>query len=148
MGIGKRLRKNDKNVKIIAMEPKSSPILKTGKKCGYHDIFGISDEFIPSLYDSSIINEIVDISNEDAIFMAQQLSNTLGLGVGISGGANFIASAIINQKYENINSKLGSTITIFADDNKKYLSTNLTKVIDKNLLYFANKITLINYEFI
>lgn len=148
IGTSKYLKEIDKNLKVIAMEPKSSPILKTGKKCGEHQIAGISDEFIPSLYDNDLVDEIIDISNEDAIYISQQLSKKLGLGVGISSGANFLASAIINHKYNNINSKYGKTITIFADDNKKYLSTSLTKYIDKDKLEFANKLNIIDYKFI
>lgn len=146
IGIGKHLKDINKNVKIVALEPKSSPVLRTGKKCGEHEIAGISDEFIPSLYNQSIVDEIIDISNEDAIYMSQQLSKNLGLNVGISSGANFISSAIINHKNNNEDSKLGAVVTVFADDNKKYLSTNLSNNIDKNELFIANKITFIDYE--
>jgi len=148
IGIGKKLKEKNSNTKIIALEPKSSPVLKTGKKCGDHEISGISDEFIPGLYNKSLVDEIIDISNEDAIYMAQQLSKKLGLNVGISSGANLVSSAIINYKYNNINSKFGEIITIFADDNKKYLSTNLSNVVDNNSLDFTKNITLIDFEVI
>lgn len=116
MGIGKRLKENSFNIKIVAMEPISSPILSGGNKNGKHVIQGISDEFIPKLYDSRIVDSIISIENDDALSMSQILARN-GLGVGISSGANFMASVLYAYKNKC------DVVTIFADDNKKYLST-------------------------
>ena len=72
--------------------------------------------------------------------MSRRLAKELGLGVGISSGANLIASIIYQEK------KNKPVVTVFADDNKKYLSTELSKDIDDNENYWSNKIKLLNYE--
>lgn len=115
IGCGKRLKQDLKKIKIIAVEPKSSPTLRTGKKVGVHKIEGISDEFVPKIYQKQLVNKICDVSDEEAVYFARLLSKELGLGVGISSGANF--AACLKQK--------GNSITVFSDDNKKYLSTYL-----------------------
>ena len=72
--------------------------------------------------------------------MSRKLSRELGLGVGISSGANFIASVLLADKMDK------NIVTVFADDNKKYLSTDLSKEIDNNEKFISNKIELIKYE--
>ena len=72
--------------------------------------------------------------------MSRKLAKELGIGVGISSGANFLGSVLVEQK---INKEV---VTVFADDNKKYLSTELVKEIDKNTKFISNNITLINYK--
>lgn len=139
MGVGKRLKEYNKKIKIIALEPKTMPLLSEGKIIGPHKIEGIGDDFIPKLVDKSLIDEVILIDDEDAINMSRILSQKYGLGVGISSGANFLAGAI---------SELDNLVTVFADDSKKYLSTDLIKPInnDKNLI--SNNIKIINIEFI
>lgn len=123
MGIGKYLRSVDSTVKVFPMEPESSPTLSTGHKVGKHRIQGVSDEFIPDIMDLSFCDDIIMADDGDSIIMAQMLSQVLGLGVGISSGANFI-SAI---KAADTVGDGANIVTLFSDDNKKYLSTDYTK---------------------
>lgn len=122
MGIFKYLKEKNHHLKAYPIEPASSPTLSTGKHTGEHRIQGISDEFIPPIVDLSKLNEIISIDNGDAIIMSQMLSKELGLGVGISSGANFLGAI----KALEMNNSSSVAVTIFSDDNKKYLSTDLT----------------------
>ena len=123
MGVGKYLRSIDHKVKIFPMEPKSSPTLSTGFQVGKHRIAGISDEFIPAIMDLKFCDEIIMVDCGDAIIMAQELGKVLGLGVGISSGANFIAAI----KAADLIKRGANIVTVFSDDNKKYLSTDYAK---------------------
>lgn len=116
MGIAKRLKENNPKVSIFAMEPKNMTLLSKNKKIGSHKIEGVGDEFIPEIVDKNLIEKVITISDEDALNMTKLLSKELGLGVGISSGANFLASLLTGKK---------NVVTIFADDIKKYLSTDL-----------------------
>jgi cysteine synthase A len=121
MGVGKFLRERDAHIRIHPVEPAESPTLTTGCKVGNHRIQGISDEFIPEIVQLENLDEVISVSDGDAILMAQKLANTLGLAVGISSGCNFLAALAAQEK-------LGAqavVVTIFCDDNKKYLSTAL-----------------------
>lgn len=140
MGIGERLKKVYKDIKIVALEPDKMPIISKGKIIDQHKIEGIGDDFVPDLLDKSKIDEIILVNDNDAINMSRKLSRELGLGVGISSGANFIASALLADKMDK------NIVTVFADDNKKYLSTDLSKDIDNNEKFISNKIELIKYE--
>lgn len=123
MGVGDHLRKVLPHVKLHPMEPAESPTLRTGQKVGKHRIQGISDEFIPSIVHLDELDEIVDVSDGDAIIMAQKLARNLGLAVGISSGANFLAAL----KIQNQMGADATVATVFCDDNKKYLSTDLCR---------------------
>lgn len=140
MGIIKRLKEFDKNIKLYVLEPDSLPIISKGIDIGKHKIEGIGDDFIPSIVDKDLIDEIILINDNDAINMARLLSIKLGLGVGISSGANFLASII--AAYDNEK----NIVTVFPDDNKKYISTDLSKAIDKNMNFISNQIELIDIE--
>ncbi|MEZ5307941.1 MAG: cysteine synthase family protein [Pyrinomonadaceae bacterium] len=121
MGTGAYLRERSPDVRLYPMEPAESPTLSTGHKVGSHRIQGISDEFIPDIVELEKLNEVVAVPDGDAIIMAQRLAAELGLAVGISSGANFIASLKVLDS-------LGSDAvvsTVFSDSNKKYLSTDL-----------------------
>jgi cysteine synthase A len=124
MGVAKYLKEKDPNIVVRPMEPSNSPTLRTGYKVGKHRIQGISDEFIPAVLDLNYLDSIVDIDDGDAIVMAQKLSQQLGLGLGISSGANFLAA--LRTQNEIGEDKV--VVTVFCDDNKKYLSTDLMKV--------------------
>ena len=139
MGTTARLKEKFKNMKTIAIEPDKMPIISQGKILGGHKIEGIGDDFVPDLIDKSKIDEIILINDEDAINMSRKLSKELGLGVGISSGANLIGSVLANENMEK------PIVTVFADDNKKYLSTDLSKEIDDNKDFISNKIKLIDY---
>jgi len=114
-------------------------LLSKKKIIGSHKIEGIGDDFVPSIVDKNIIDEIILIDDKDAINMSRKLSQKFGIGVGISSGANFLASVLSN--YDNV-------VTVFADDSKKYLSTDLVKPIDINSELISNKIELINIKVI
>lgn len=137
MGVSKRLKEVNSNTKIFALEPYNMSLIKN-KTIKEHKIEGIGDDFIPDIVDINKIDDVVLITDDEAISMAKLLSNKLGLGVGISSGANMLASILIkNNGYNNV-------VTVFPDDSKKYLSTDLAKT-NKNVL---NDIELIDYEII
>ena len=137
IGIGKIIKEIFPNSKIIALEPDKMPLLSTGKIIDNHKIEGIGDDFIPDIVDKKIIDEIITINDLDAINMSRILAKKLGLGVGISSGANFIASALTKGK---------DIVTIFPDDFKKYLSTDLTKEIDKDERLISNQIEILEIK--
>ena len=123
MGVGRFFKAKDPTIKIHPMEPAESPTLSTGRKVGGHRIQGISDEFIPNILDLERLDDVVGVHDGDAILMAQKISDRLGLAVGISSGANFIGAL----KVQNGLGKDAVVTTIFPDDNKKYLSTDLLR---------------------
>ena len=141
MGIGKRLKDNDPNSKIIALEPSTLSILKMGMEEGSHMIEGIGDDFIPGIIEQDLIDDIVLIDDCDAINMSKRIAKEFGLGIGISSGANFLASVLIDNDDLNI-------VTVFADDNKKYITTKLSEDIDENPKLHSNKVRLIGFEVI
>lgn len=139
IGTSKRIKENFPNAKIVALEPDALPMLSKGISNGTHKIEGIGDDFIPSIVDKSMIDEIITINDEDAINMARILARKYGLGVGISSGANLLASVITANNNDNV-------VTIFADDMKKYLSTDLTKEVNNNQNLISNQIKIISIE--
>jgi len=142
MGVSAHLKAQDSAVRVHPIEPAESPILSTGRKVGRHRIAGISDEFIPSICRLSSLDSIIGIADGDAILMAQKLASTLGLGVGVSSGANFLGAVRALQCYGG-----NATIaTVFCDDNKKYLSTDLLRDEPLKAGYLAPRIELLGYE--
>lgn len=141
MGIGKRLKENNPNSKIIALEPSTLSILKMGMEEGSHMIEGIGDDFIPGIIDKDFIDDIVLIHDCDAINMSKRIAKEFGLGIGISSGANFLASVLM----DNDDLKIA---TVFPDDNKKYITTKLSEKIDEDSKLLSNKIKLIDFEVI
>jgi cysteine synthase A len=120
MGVKKRLRRKYPEVKVFPLEPAQSAFMTTGVPGTKHRIQGIGDGFLPEIVKMSELNEVLVVDDGDAILMAHLLAKKLGLGVGISSGANFIGAVLAQNKYgKNFN-----TITIFSDDAKKYLSTD------------------------
>lgn len=123
MGLAARLKEENPNCKAFPLEPLNSPTLSTGYKVGIHRIQGISDEFIPDLVKLDKLDSIVSVDDGDAIVMARMLSENLGVGVGISSGANFLGCVLAQEQL----GKDSTVVTVFADDNKKYLSTDYSK---------------------
>ena len=140
MGVGKFLKEYDSSTRIYAIEPKNSPTLSTGTIVKEHRIQGIVDEFVPPLFKRAKINSILPIDDGDAIIMAQTLSSCLGLGVGISSGANFLGCI----KALDILGLDSVICTIFPDDNKKYLSTDLMKTEPIKDDFISSKIELLD----
>ncbi len=121
MGVGRFLRGMEPTVKVHPLEPANSPTLSTGHRVGKHRIQGISDEFVPPIVDLEFLDEVIGVDDGDAIVMAQLLARQLGLGVGISSGANFLGALRLLDRY----GPDARVVTVFPDDNKKYLSTDL-----------------------
>ena len=121
MGVGRFLRQVNPAVGVFPVEPANSPTLSTGHKVGKHRIQGISDEFIPPIVDLSVLDDVIAVDDGDAILMAQKLAAEIGLGVGISSGANFLAALEV-QNRTGLDSVV---VTVFPDSNKKYLTTSL-----------------------
>jgi cysteine synthase len=142
MGTGKFLQHHNPAIKLYPLEPAESPTLSTGCKVGQHRIQGVSDEFIPSILDLENLDTVISVPDGDAILMAQKLAAGLGLAVGISSGANFIGALMAQNK-------LGDTAvvtTVFPDDNKKYLSTDLLRDEPVKDSYLAPEVQLLGYE--
>ncbi|MDO5715299.1 MAG: PLP-dependent cysteine synthase family protein [Tissierellia bacterium] len=138
MGVGRAFKEINKNAKIHPLEPLESPTLSTGDKVGHHRIAGISDEFIPDLVKLDQLDEVIGVSDGDSILMAQKLAK-LGLGVGISSGANFIGAVKVLEKSQED----AIVVTVFADDNKKYLSTGLMEEEPIRDTYISKDIELV-----
>ena len=124
MGVGRHLRRGARKVRIHPLEPANSPTMSTGKKVGSHRIQGISDEFIPSIVRLAELDSVVDVWDGDAILMAQSLAHRLGLGLGISSGANIIGAMKLVEEM----GPEAVVVTVLCDCNKKYLSTALANV--------------------
>lgn len=108
---------------------------------GDHLIEGIGDDFIPGIVDENLIDDIVLIHDYDAINMSKKLAKELGLGIGISSGANFLASVLMDSDDLTVS-------TVFPDDNKKYITTKLSEEIDESPELLSNKVKLIGFEVI
>ncbi len=106
---------------VHPLEPANSPTLRTGRKVGKHRIQGISDEFVPPIVHLDELDSVVDVWDGDAIIAAQMLAARVGLGVGISSGANLLGALQVAHRQGP-----GAVVaTVFPDSNKKYLSTDL-----------------------
>lgn len=141
IGVAKRIKEKNNKAEIIALEPTQLPILSKGINKGSHKIEGIGDDFIPTIVDKKIIDKVITINDEDALNMSRILAKNFGLGVGISSGANLLASIISSNEFENV-------VTIFPDDLKKYLTTDLTKNINPDKKLISNQIKIISIEYI
>ncbi|MDD5824806.1 MAG: cysteine synthase A [Prevotellaceae bacterium] len=120
-GIGKRLKEKNPNIKIIAVEPKTSAVLN-GQPSGPHKIQGIGAGFVPKTYNSDVVDEVFDVDNDDAIRTGRELARQEGLLVGISSGAAAFAAAEIAKRPENKGKRI---VTLLPDTGERYLSTVL-----------------------
>jgi cysteine synthase A len=120
-GIGKYLKEKNPNVKVIAVEPASSPVLSKGK-AGAHKIQGIGAGFVPNTLDTNIYDEIIAVENDDAFIVGKEIAKTEGILVGISSGAALYAAKQVASRKEND----GKTIVVLLPDGgDRYLSTPL-----------------------
>lgn len=120
-GCGEVLKEKNPNIKVVAVEPKGSPVLSGGDP-GPHKIQGIGAGFVPDVLNRDIIDEIVQVSNEDAMDMARKLAAREGILSGISGGANVWAAVQIAERPEN---KGKTVVTFVCDTGERYISTEL-----------------------
>ena len=120
-GTGKFLKDQNPNVKVVAVEPDTSPVLSTGKG-GAHKIQGIGAGFVPDVLDTKVYDEIIRVKNEDAFDTARTFTHSEGLFIGISSGAALWAAAELAKRPENA----GKTIVaLLPDTGDRYLSTPL-----------------------
>lgn len=131
-GVG-RILKDKLNLKILAVEPLNARIVSGHPPYGHHALQGLSDEKLPELFDRALCDDAIQISDNDAIAMSQKLCRKLSLGVGISSGANFLGCVL----------SMSNAVTVFPDDNKKYLSTALGMPISTQLV---DNIQLISFK--
>ena len=130
----KKLKVKPKAIKIFGLEPFSSQVFSRGVALGEHKIQGLADDFVPELYSSKNVDKIIQINDQDAIAMSDKLCKTFGFAVGISSGANFLGAVLTS---------LNGVASVFADDNKKYLSTELFGAKQTDL---TNQIKLKSFE--
>lgn len=120
-GVGEVLKQRNPKIQIIAVEPTDSPVLSGGKP-GPHKIQGIGAGFVPKTYDASVVDEIIQVKNDDAILTSRILAREEGLLVGISSGAAIYAAAELAKRPEN---KGKNIVVILPDTGERYLSTVL-----------------------
>ncbi len=120
-GCGEVLKDKNKSLKVVAVEPKDSPVLSGGKP-GPHKIQGIGAGFVPDVLNVGIINEIIQVSNEDAVETARQLALKEGILSGISGGANVWAAIQLSHRQENEGKVI---VTFICDTGERYVSTEM-----------------------
>ena len=120
-GIGKALKEKNPDVRIIAVEPKTSPVLNGGQS-GPHKIQGIGAGFIPATYNGDVVDEVYDVDNDDAIRTGRELAQQEGLLVGISSGAAAYAASQIALRPENKGKRI---VVLLPDTGERYLSTVL-----------------------
>ena len=139
MGTARRL-KEDHPVRAVAVEPDAVPLLSGGRVNGPHRIEGIGDDFIPAIVDRALIDSVIGINDLDAVAMAAKLGRVLGLGVGISSGANLLAAVLQNIEPGR------RVVTVFPDDSKKYLSTLLASPPAESETMWTSRIELLDLD--
>ena len=120
-GTGRRLKELDAGVKVVGVEPASSPLLSQGK-AGPHKIQGIGANFIPKTYDASVVDEVVTVTDDEAMQTAREAARREGLLVGISSGAALSAAFRVASRPENKGKRV---VTLLPDTGERYLSTEL-----------------------
>src|SRR4051812_21323294 len=145
MGLSQHLRERfGAGIQAFPLEPANSPTLRTGHKVGRHRIQGISDEFVPSIVKLATLGRILDVWDGDSIVMSQRLACELGIAVGISSGANLLGALEIAHEQGD-----GACVaTVFCDDNKKYLSTDLCSDEECKPHYRCNDVELLDFRVI
>ncbi len=142
MGVGRAIRAGNRSARIHPIEPIESPILSTGRHCGHHRIQGISDEFVPAIVRLHELSEVISVSDGDAIRMSRRLASDLGLGVGISSGANLIG-AIEAARSIGVDAVVA---TVLPDSHKKYVSTDLFRDEPARPTHWTDRVALDGYR--
>ena len=117
-GVGRYLKEQNPQIKVVAVEPAKSPLLSQGK-AGSHGIQGIGANFVPTVLDRGVYDEVLTVTDEEAFDMARALGKQQGLFVGISSGAAYAAALKLANRPEN---KEKNIVTVFPDDGGRYLS--------------------------
>jgi len=120
-GVGKRLKELNRAIEIVAVEPSDSPVL-SGGKAGSHKIQGLGAGFVPEIYDKSVVDRIITVTNDQAILTSRQVAKTEGLLVGISSGAALFAAVQLAREPQNKGKRI---VVILPDTGERYLSTLL-----------------------
>ena len=120
-GAGRALKRHDPSIKVVAVEPATSAVLSTGVP-GKHGIQGIGAGFVPDTYDASIVDEILTVSDKEAVAASRLLASREGLLVGISSGASFAAALRLSRLPENAGKRI---VALLPDTGERYLSTIL-----------------------
>ena len=120
-GVARALKKHNPNVYIVAVEPESSPVLEGGVE-GPHRIQGIGANFIPAIYDASVVDEVFPVPDDEAIRGGRELASTEGLLAGISSGAAVYAARLLAQRPDFADKKI---VVLLPDTGERYLSTEL-----------------------
>ncbi len=142
MGAGRFFRERNPAVKLHPLQPTGTHLLSMENKEKGHRIEGIADGYFPPILDLNTLNSLISVDDGDAILMARKLAAELGLGVGISSGANFLGALKVQER-------MGSdavVVTLFPDDNKKYLSTDLFRKEPLQDWFLSPHITLLEVE--
>jgi cysteine synthase A len=121
MGVGKALRERKSNVLLVAVEPDEAAVLAGRRDIGDHKIAGIGDGFVPDIVDKNLIDRVVTVKSDDAIEMAKRLSREQGLMVGVSSGANVLASIEIIDSIGHDK----KVVTVLPDRTERYFSSDL-----------------------
>ena len=121
LGVGKYLKEQNPSVRIVAVEPADSPVLSGGRP-GPHKIQGIGAGFVPKTYNGYVVDEVLQVSNDDAIRTGRQLAQQEGVLAGISSGAAVFAAAQLAKRPENMGKRI---VTLLPDTGERYLSTVL-----------------------
>ena len=142
MGVAEAFSRGHVDARVHPLEPAESPTLSTGHKVGRHRIQGVSDEFIPGILRLDRLAPVIQVHDGDAILMAQKLARELGLGVGISSGANLLgALQVLDREGWD-----ATVATVFCDDNKKYLSTDLSRAEPVHPGFMSPDVELLDFE--
>ena len=142
IGAGRFLKERNPAVQLHPLQPAGSPLLSMANKKGGHRIEGIADGYFPPILDLKTLDSLISVDDGDAILMARKLAAEMGLGVGISSGANFLGALKVQER-------MGSdavVVTLFPDDNKKYLSTDLFRKEPLQDGFLSPHITLLGVE--
>lgn len=127
MGVGKALRERNPRVRLVAVEPEEASVLSGRKDIKDHKIAGIGDGFVPEIVDKDMIDQVVTVKSDDAVEMARRMSRERGLMVGVSSGANILASIEVM----NMMGQEKTVVTVLPDRTERYFSTDLYAITNE-----------------